>query len=118
MDILTVYSRGKLACAMATDFDKQVTGFLVGARFEACCCIGVIYNYASAPADGGFRDGRRIRTSDVLRVEKNNGLWIFETHTGSRYVIVTFEHRVGWASLGVFRKILAKGYHVTARRLQ
>jgi hypothetical protein len=118
MNSISPYAHHRLVVAMSAVFDTPVTGYIVGARFEACCCIGSIYHHNASRADGWLRDGHRIRTSDVIQVDQWEGLWTFRTQSGSFYVVATFERRTGRASLGVFLKILTRGFHITARRLQ
>lgn len=118
MNFLTEYAHRRLMYAMTTSFDKPVTGYIVNARFESCCCIGAIYHHQAARADGWLCDGRSVRTSDVVRLGRSKELWTFITHSGSHYVIVTFEQRIGRTSLNAFIKILARGFHITARRIQ
>ena len=118
MSFLTPYAQRRLMYAMTASFDKPVTGYMVNARFESCCCIGTIFHHQASRADGWLYDGHRIRTSDVIRLERSNELWTFITHSGSHYVIVTFEQRTGRTSLSKFLKILARGFHITARAIQ
>lgn len=103
---------------MSAVFDVPVTGYIVGAHFEVCCCTGSIYHHTASRGYGWLRDGHRIRTSDVIQVDRREELWTFRTQSGSFYVIATFERRTGRASLGVFLKILKKGFHITSPRLQ
>lgn len=118
MSFLTPYAQRRLMYAMTANFDKPVTGYIVNARFESCCCIGTIFHHQAARVDGWLYDGHRIRTSDVIRLERSKELWTFITHSGSHYVIVTFEQRTGRTSLNNFLKILARGFQITARAIQ
>lgn len=63
-------------------------------------------------AYGRFSDGRLIRTSDILRIEREGEFWVLHTYTGSFYVIASF-HSGGYQSLVDYQTFLAQGFHPT-----
>lgn len=104
--------------ALAYTFSQPVTAYLTEARTIACCCIGVTHRHIRAdPVSGQFTDRRLIRTSAILRVGQEGGLWVLHTSTGSFYVIASFRADDGYRSLMEYRVFLTSGYHPTPDRL-
>lgn len=104
--------------AMNCTFSQPVTAYLTEARIIACCCIGVTHRHIRAdPVSGRFTDGRLIRTSDILRVGQEGGLWVLHTYTGSFYVIASFRADDGYRSLMEYRVFLTSVYHPAPDRL-
>jgi hypothetical protein len=118
MATLTEYAQGRLVAAQRCVFHEPVTAFITDARLVACCCFGVMHGHLKADVFGRFQDGHRIRTSDVLRVERCGRFWSVHTESGSHYVIVTFHRHGGRQSLNSFLTLRARGVHATASRLQ
>ena len=66
---------------------------------------------------GRFGDGHLIRTSDVIKVEREGRFWVMTTEN-SRYVLATFQRGNGRASLREFLRLSRGMHHFTPRGLQ
>jgi hypothetical protein len=118
MRSVPVHDEQLLNEAMSCTFSQPVTAYLTEARIIACCSIGVTHRYIRADSvSGRFTDGRLIRTSDILRVEQEGGLWVLHKYTGSFYVIASFRADDGYRSLMAYRVFLTSGYHPIPDRL-
>lgn len=115
---LSTYASNRLVCAMDTSFSRPVTAYLTDAYFIAGCCIGVIHRHVKADAYGRFKDGHRVRTSDVIHARQCAGFWTLHTVTGSLYVIVTFKKQGGRHSLGILLELISRGIQTSPRMLQ
>ena len=66
---------------------------------------------------GRFGDGHLIRTSDVLKVEREGRFWVMTT-VHSRYVLATFQRGNGRASLRQFLRLFRGQHHLSPHVLQ
>lgn len=99
---LSHYAARRLARAKGYSFGRTVTAYLTDACIVACAGVGVMHCHVRASATGRFRDGHRVRTSDVCRIERMGPFWVLHTVSGSLYVIVTFDKSGGRRSLDVY----------------
>lgn len=102
--------------AQEQGFDEPVTAYLCGVSIRSCAGIGVVFGHARKDQYGRFEDGHLIRTSDVLKVEREGRFWVMTTEN-SRYVLATFQRGNGRASLREYLRLRA-GLHITPRVLQ
>jgi hypothetical protein len=61
---------------------------------------------------GRFGDGHLIRTSDVIKAEREGRFWVLTT-VDSRYVLATFQSGNGRASLREFLRLSQGMHHFT-----
>ena len=66
---------------------------------------------------GRFGDGHLIRTSDVVKVEREGRFWVMTT-VNSRYVLATFQRDNGRASLRQFLRLSRGQHHLSPHVLQ
>jgi hypothetical protein len=112
------YAAKKLKKAFSFQFSEPVTGYLTSACITACCCVGFTHRHVKADPDSGrFGDGRLIRTSDIIRIEREGAFWILRTLSGSFYVVVSFHSSGEYQSLLAFQKILPRCVHQLPARL-
>jgi hypothetical protein len=116
MTSLTRYAQRRLIGARKAMFNEHVTGFITDAQLVACCCFGVTHGHIRENALGRFKDGHRIRTSDVMRVEQSGDYWSVFTESGSHYVIETFSKNGGRQSLDAFLAFQKRVTHDTHYR--
>lgn len=109
---------GSLAEAFNYPFDEPVTAYLTEMVIVSCCGFGVMHRHVKAELSGRFRDGHRLRTSDILKAEQHGPYWVLRTFSGSFYVIVSFHPHGGRQSLQAFLKLRNQGVHLTPYRLQ
>lgn len=102
--------------AQEQGFDEPVTAYLCGVSIRSRAGIGVVFGHARKDQYGRFEDGHLIRTSDVLKVEREGKFWVMTT-VNSRYVLATFQRGNGRASLREYLRLCA-GLHMTPRVLQ
>lgn len=107
-----------LTDAFNYSFDEPVTAYLTDAVIVSCCGFGVMHRHVKAELSGRFRDGHRLRTSDILKAEQHGPYWVLRTFSGSFYVIVSFHPHGGRQSLQAFLKLRNQGVHLTPYRLQ
>jgi hypothetical protein len=69
--------------AKQIDFGWPVTGYLCLVELQPPCLLGVIF----CDALKRFEDGAYIRTSALARVFQSENYLLFETFSGSRYVV-------------------------------
>lgn len=106
----------QLEVAFAYPFDEPVTAFLTRVQIIAASCVGVTYRHVRADSRGQFRDGHRIRTSDIRSVFQVRPFWCVRTFSGSLYVLVTFHEDGGEGSLDEFLQLYDGGIHSTPHR--
>jgi hypothetical protein len=87
----------RLVKAQSSQFSWRVTGYLTDVHIFARSAVGRVFSHKSSRKV--FRDGTTIRTSDVIHINREAGLWVLHTTSGSFYVIATFERKFGWYSL-------------------
>ena len=95
--------------AQEQGFDLPITAYLCGVSIRARAGIGVVFGHKRKDQYGRFGDGHLIRTSDVLKVEREGRFWVMTT-LNSRYVLATFQRVNGRASLRQFLR-LSRGQH-------
>lgn len=69
--------------ARKIDFGWPVTGYLCRVELQPPCLVGAVF----CDARGRFEDGAFIRTSALGRVFQSENHLLFETLSGSRYVV-------------------------------
>ena len=112
----TAFDLQRIIKAHAQDFDEPVTAYLCGVSIKARAGIGVVFGHKRKDQYGRFGDGHLIRTSDVLKVEREGRFWVMTTEN-SRYVLATFQRGNGRSSLREFLR-LSRTFHPTPRFLQ
>lgn len=90
--------------AQAQGFDRPITAYLCSASIKARTGIGVVFGHNRKDQYGRFGDGHLIRTSDVIKVEREGRFWVMTTEN-SRYVLATFQRGNGRASLREFLRL-------------
>lgn len=91
----------RLIKAQNTQFSWRVTGYLTNVHVFARSAIGCVCRHQGNRKV--FSEGTTIRTSDVIHIHKESGFWVLHTTSGSFYVAVTFERKIGWFSLMNFK---------------
>lgn len=113
----TVFDLARILKAQAQGFDKPITAYLCGVSIKARAGLGVVFGHNRKDQYGRFGDGHLIRTSDVIKAEREGRFWVLTTEN-SRYVIATFQRGNGRASLRDFLRISQGQHHFTPRVLQ
>ncbi len=113
----TDFDLKRIIKAQAQGFDEPVTAYLCGVSIKARAGIGVVFGHKRKDQYGRFGDGHPIRTSDVLKVEREGRFWVMTTEN-SRYVLATFQRGNGRASLRDYLRVSKGQYHFTPRLLQ
>lgn len=113
----TDFDLKRIIKAQEQGFDIPVTAYLCGVSIRSRAGIGVVFGHNRKDQYGRFGDGHLIRTSDVLKVEREGRFWVMTTEN-SRYVLATFQRNNGRASLREFLRFSEKKLHVTPRTLQ
>ncbi|MEA9990459.1 hypothetical protein QN404_16340 [Pseudomonas sp. RTS1] len=113
----TDFDLARILKAQAQGFDKPITAYLCGVSIKARAGLGVVFGHNRKDQYGRFGDGHLIRTSDVIKAEREGRFWVLTTEN-SRYVIATFQHGNGRASLRDFLRISQGQHHFTPRVLQ
>jgi hypothetical protein len=90
--------------AQEQGFEKPVTAYLCGVAIIERTGIGVVFGHKREDQYGRFGDGHLIRTSAVLKVEREGRFWVMTT-VKSRYVLATFQRGNGRASLRRFLRL-------------
>lgn len=103
--------------AEAQGFPRPVTAYLTGAFINARAGVGVVFGHKRQDEYGRFADGHIIRTSDVVRAEKEGRFWVLTT-VNSRYVLATFQRGNGRASLRSFLRLSQGQHHLAPHLLQ
>ncbi|AVH39737.1 hypothetical protein AL532_27260 [Pseudomonas monteilii] len=113
----TDFDLQRLAKAYAQGFDEPVTAYLCGVSIMARAGLGIVFGHKRKDHYGRFGDGHLIRTSDVIKIEREGRFWVMTT-VNSRYVVVTFQRGNGRASLREFLGVAKRQPHFTPRILQ
>lgn len=113
----TDFDLRRIIKAQEQGFDLTVTAYLCGVSIRARADIGVVFGHTRKDQYGRFGDGHLIRTSDVLKVEREGRFWVMTTEN-SRYVLATFQRDNGRASLREFLLLSRGQHHITPRVLQ
>lgn len=113
----TDFDLKRIIKAREQGFDVPVTAYLCGVSIRSRAGIGVVFGHKRKDQYGRFGDGHLIRTSDVLKVEREGRFWVMTTDN-SRYVIATFQRNNGRGSLREFLSLSGKQNHLTPRALQ
>jgi len=113
----TDFDLARILKAQAQGFDKPITAYLCGVSIKARTGLGVVFGHNRKDQYGRFGDGHLIRTSDVLKVEREGRFWVMTT-VNSRYVLATFQRGNGRASLREFLRLSQGQHHFTPRVLQ
>lgn len=106
----TDFDLKRIIKAQEQGFDLPVTAYLCGVSIRSRAGIGVVFGHRRKDQYGRFGDGHLIRTSDVLKVEREGRFWVMTT-VNSRYVLATFQRDNGRASLLQFLR-LSRGQHL------
>ena len=113
----TDFDLARILKAQAQCFDKPITAYLCGVSIRARAGIGVVFGHKRKDQYGRFGDGHLIRTSDVLKVEREGRFWVMTT-VNSRYVLATFQRVNGRASLRQFLRLSRRQHHLSPHVLQ
>lgn len=113
----TDFDLKRIIKAQEHGFDVPVTAYLCGVSIRARAGIGVVFGHKRRDQYGRFGDGHLIRTSDVLKVEREGRFWVMTT-VNSRYVIATFQRDNGRASLRQYLRLSSGQHHLSPRVLQ
>lgn len=103
--------------AQEQGFGLPVTAYLCGVSIRARAGIGVVFGHKRRDQYGRFGDGHLIRTSDVLKVEREGRFWVMTT-VNSRYVLATFQRDNGRASLRQYLRLSSGQHHLSPHVLQ
>ncbi|KIQ30302.1 hypothetical protein [Pseudomonas viridiflava] len=107
----------RITKAQEQGFDLPVTAYLCGVSIRARAGIGVVFGHKRRDQYGRFGDGHLIRTSDVLKVEREGRFWVMTT-VNSRYVLATFQRDNGRASLRQYLRLSSGQHHLSPHVLQ
>lgn len=113
----TDFDLKRILKAQEQGFDVPVTAYLCGVSIRSRAGIGVVFGHKRKDQYGRFADGHLIRTSDVLKIEREGWFWVMTTEN-SRYVLTTFQRENGRASLRKFLRLSQGHHHLTPRVLQ
>ena len=113
----TEFDLKRIIKAQAQGFDRPVTAYLSSASIKARAGIGVVFGHNRKDQYGRFGDGHLIRTSDVIKAEREGRFWVLTT-VNSRYVIATFKRGNGRASLRHFLRLSRGQHHLSPNLLQ
>jgi hypothetical protein len=105
----TDFDLKRIIRAQEQGFDIPVTAYLCGVSIRSRAGIGVVFGHKRKDQYGRFGDGHLIRTSDVLKVEREGRFWVMTT-VNSRYVLATFQRDNGRTSLREYLR-LSRGQH-------
>lgn len=113
----TDFDLKRIIKAQEQGFDVPVTAYLCGVSIRARAGTGVVFGHKRKDQYGRFGDGHLIRTSDVLKVEREGRFWVMTT-VNSRYVLATFQRDNGRASLLQFLRLSRGQHHLSPHVLQ
>ena len=105
----TDFDLKRIIRAQEQGFDVPVTAYLCGVSIRARAGIGVVFGHKRKDQYGRYGDGHLIRTSDVLKIEREGRFWVMTT-VNSRYVLATFQRDNGRTSLREYLR-LSRGQH-------
>ena len=111
----TDFDLKRIIKAQEQGFDVPVTAYLCGVSIRARAGIGVVFGHKRKDQYGRFGDGHLIKTSDVLKVEREGRFWVMTTEN-SRYVLATFQRGNGRSSLRDYLRV-SKGQHLLSPRV-
>ena len=113
----TDFDLARILKAQAQGFDKPITAYLCGVSIKARAGLGVVFGHKRKDRYGRFGDGHLIRTSDVIKAEREGRFWVLTT-VNSRYVIATFQRGNGRSSLRHFLRLSIGQHHLSPHLLQ
>lgn len=113
----TDFDLKRIIKAQEQGFDVPVTAYLCGVSIRSRAGIGVVFGHKRKDQYGRFGDGHLIRTSDVLKVEREGRFWVMTT-VNSRYVLATFQRDNGRASLRQYLRLFSGQHHLSPHILQ
>ncbi|MEG8245669.1 hypothetical protein [Pseudomonas paracarnis] len=113
----TDFDLKRIIKAQEQGFDVPVTAYLCGVSIRARAGIGVVFGHKRKDQYGRFGDGHLIRTSDVVKVEREGRFWVMTTEN-SRYVLATFQRYNGRASLRDYLRLTKGQPHPSPRSVQ
>jgi hypothetical protein len=113
----TDFDLKRIIKAQEQGFDVPVTAYLCGVSIRSRAGIGVVFGHKRKDQYGRFGDGHLIRTSDVVKVEREGRFWVMTT-VNSRYVLATFQRVNGRASLRQFLRLSGAQHHLSPHVLQ
>lgn len=113
----TDFDLKRIIKAQEQGFDVPVTAYLCGVSIRSRAGIGVVFGHKRKDRYGRFGDGHLIRTSDVLKVEREGRFWVMTT-VNSRYVLATFQRDNGRASLRQYLRLSSGQHHLSPHLLQ
>ena len=113
----TDFDLKRIIRAQEQGFDVPVTAYLCGVSIRARAGIGVVFGHKRKDQYGRFGDGHLIRTSDVLKVEREGRFWVMTTEN-SRYVLATFQRSNGRSSLRQYLRLSSGQHHLSPHVLQ
>ncbi|OAJ50881.1 hypothetical protein [Pseudomonas marginalis] len=113
----TDFDLKRIIKAQEQGFDLPVTAYLCGVSIRSRAGIGVVFGHKRKDQYGRFGDGHLIRTSDVLKVEREGRFWVMTT-VNSRYVLATFQRDNGRASLRQYLRLSSAQHHLSPNLLQ
>lgn len=113
----TDFDLKRIIKAQEQGFDLPVTAYLCSVSIRSRAGIGVVFGHKRQDQYGRFGDGHLIRTSDVLKVEREGRFWVMTT-VNSRYVLATFQRDNGRASLRQYLRLSSGQHHLSPHLLQ
>jgi len=113
----TDFDLKRIIKAQEQGFDLPVTAYLCSVSIRSRAGIGVVFGHRRKDQYGRFGDGHLIRTSDVLKVEREGRFWVMTT-VNSRYVLATFQRDNGRASLRQYLRLSSGQHHLSPHVLQ
>ena len=113
----TDFDLRRVVKAEAQGFPMPVTAYLTGAFINARAGVGVVFGHNRKDQYGRFEDGHLIRTSDVVKAEREGRFWVLTTEN-SRYVLATFQRETGRSSLRDFLRLFKGQHHLSPHTLQ
>lgn len=113
----TDFDLRRVVKAETQGFPRPVTAYLTGAFINARAGVGVVFGHNRKDQYGRFEDGHLIRTSDVVKAEREGRFWVLTT-VNSRYVLATFQRENGRSSLRAFLRLAKGQHHLSPRVLQ
>lgn len=113
----TDFDLKRIIRAQEQGFDIPVTAYLCGVSIRCRAGIGVVFGHKRKDQYGRYGDGHLIRTSDVLKIEREGRFWVMTT-VNSRYVLATFQRVNGRASLRQFLQLSRRHHHLSPQVLQ
>ncbi|WP_324740101.1 hypothetical protein [Pseudomonas veronii] len=113
----TDFDLKRIIKAQEQGFDVPVTAYLCGVSIRSRAGIGVVFGHKRKDQYGRFGDGHLIRTSDVLKIEREGRFWVMTTEN-SRYVLATFQRENGRAGLRQYLRLSSGQHHLSPHLLQ